>query len=136
MKSNIVPTPAMVNRMKDQAHSFYMQWMELNWAITFITTCNSLGLGKERANRLFREVRDEMKKFDERDNYQYNIEIVKKEFKRLEIPYTFFVDCGQNETFLKTVHREKVKKESQKPSIKEQYEVQRKLKMMQELMRK
>lgn len=60
-------------RVKNEVADYYIKWMELNWCISFVTTCRSLGLGKERANRLFTEIRNEMSRFNEYNDYEYSM---------------------------------------------------------------
>lgn len=74
-------------RVKNEVADYYIKWMELNWCITFVTTCKSLGLGKERAKRLFHDIRSEMARFNEYSDYEYSMKELNEELERLEIPY-------------------------------------------------
>ena len=74
-------------RVKNEVADYYIKWMELNWCITFVTTCKSLGLGKERAKRLFHDIRSEMARFNEYSDYEYSMKELNAELERLEIPY-------------------------------------------------
>ena len=74
-------------RMKNETADYYIKWMELNWCISFVTTCKSLGLGKERAKRLFHDIRSEMARFNEYSDYEYSMKELNAELERLEIPY-------------------------------------------------
>ena len=74
-------------RVKNEVADYYIKWMELNWCITFVTVCRSLGLGKERANRLFTEIRNEMSRFNGYNDYEYSMKELTAELERLEIPY-------------------------------------------------
>lgn len=131
MKAQITPTPQMVDRMKDQASDFYSRWMELNWCITFVTCCKSLGLGKERANRLFQDIVDEMARHNEYENYQWSMQELTKELERLDIPCTFF---GKHASWKETLRKEKVIQRSKKAGLAESYQMAAKLKKMQELL--
>jgi hypothetical protein len=130
MKANITPTPAMVDRMKDQASDFYSRWMELNWCITFVTTCKTLGLGKARANRLFQDITAEMARHNEYENYKWSCEELKKELDRLEIPCEFF---GERSSWKETLRKERAIQRSKKAGLAESYEITAKLKKMKEL---
>lgn len=74
-------------RVKNEVADYYIKWMELNWCISFVTTCRSLGLGKERANRLFFEIKNEMERFNGYNDYEYSMKELNAELERLEIPY-------------------------------------------------
>ena len=117
----------MVDRMKDQASDFYSRWMEMNWAITFVTVCKSLGLGKERANRLFQEIRAEMARHNEYENYQYSMKELTDELNRLEIPLELF---GSHASWKETLRVEKAKQKHHKAGIAESYEMAAKLKTL------
>jgi len=82
-------------RVKNEVADYYIKWMELNWCITFITTCKSLGLGKERAKRLFHDIRSEMARFNEYSDYEYSMKELNAELERLEIPYKTGGTMGQ-----------------------------------------
>lgn len=70
-------------RMKNETADYYIKWMELNWCITFVTTCKSLGLGKERAKRLFHDIRSEMARFNEYNDYAYSMKELDAEAERI-----------------------------------------------------
>lgn len=74
-------------RTRNEVSDYFAKWMELNWCITFVTTCKYLGLGKDRANRLFCEIKKEMDRFNEYSDYNYSMKELTAEIERLEIPY-------------------------------------------------
>ena len=74
-------------RVKNEVADYYIKWMELNWSITFVTVCRVLGLGKGRAKMLFHEIRKEMARFNDYNDYEYSMKELNAELERLEIPY-------------------------------------------------
>lgn len=131
MKSAVVPTVQQVSRIMEKTNEFYSQWMELNWAVTFITVCRSLNLGKTRANRLFDDIRAEMQRHDEYENYEYSMKELQAEFERLEIPIELF---GSHESFERSLRRDQLKERNRKAGIQESYEMAEKLRMMKALL--
>lgn len=118
------------NRILNQANDFYARWMELNWAITFITVCRSLGLGKERARRLFDDIRHEMKRHDEYQNVEYSMKELTAEFERLEIPLELF---GTHESWERSLRRDQLKERKSNATAAESREMAEKLKAMKAL---
>ena len=131
MKSAVVPTLAQVNRIMEQSNEFYANWMELNWAITFLTACRFLNLGKERANKLFDNIRREIERHDEYENVEYSMQELQAEFKRLEIPVELF---GTHECWERSLRHDQLRERSKKAGIQESYEMAEKLKLMKSLL--
>lgn len=130
MKSH---TPLTRQQRNDNA-AYYLKWMELNWCITFITTCKSLGLGKERANRLFHDIRKEMNRFNEYNDYDYSMKELNAELKRLEIPYRTGASTGGGAYYDITYRDRMNKKNQQAASVAESREMAEKLKLMKDLL--
>ena len=130
MKAEMTPTRQQTDRVMEKANAFFTRWMEINWSITFVTVCRSLGLGKERAKRLFEDIRLEMKRHDEYENYEYSMRELNAELERLEIPVDFFFN---HDTLKQELRAERLKEQSKKASIQESYEMAEKLKIMKEL---
>lgn len=82
MKANITPDKKMLERMKDSTLSFFERWMSLNWAISFLTTCEFCGLGPKRANELLDEIIKEWARHDDYDNYDYSIKEISKQLEK------------------------------------------------------
>lgn len=131
MKAAIAPTVQQVSRIMEKSNEFYAQWMELNWAITFITVCRSLRLGKERANRLFDDIRAEMQRHDEYENYEYSMKELQAEFERLGVPIELF---GSHESFERSLRHDQLKERNKKAGIQESYEMAEKLRIMKSLL--
>lgn len=121
-------------RVKNEIADYYIKWMELNWCITFVTTCKSLGLGKERAKRLFHEIRKEMARFNEYNDYTYSMKELNAEMERLEIPYKTGGTMGGG-AYYDVTYRDRMNRKNQSSaSIVESRKAAEMLKAMKELM--
>lgn len=97
-------------RVKNEVADYYIKWMELNWGISFVTTCRSLGLGKERANRLFFEIKNEMERFNGYNDYEYSMKELNAELERLEIPYK---TGGTGNAYYDLTYRDRMNKKNE-----------------------
>ena len=121
-------------RVKNEVADYYIKWMELNWCITFVTVCRSLGLGKERANRLFTEIRNEMSRFNGYNDYEYSMKELTAEIERLEIPYRAGYTSSQG-AYYDIHYRDRMTKKNQAAaSVAQSKEAAEMLKIMKELM--
>ena len=121
-------------RVKNETAEYYMRWAEMNWLISFVTTCRSLGLGKERANRLFQEIRSEMSRFNEYNDYNYSMKELTAEIERLEIPYMAGYTSSQG-AYYEIHYRDRMTKKNQAAaSAAQSKEAAEMLKIMKELM--
>ena len=121
-------------RVKNETADYYIKWMELNWCITFVTVCRSLGLGKERANRLFTEIRNEMSRFNGYNDYEYSMKELTAEIERLEIPYRAGYTSSQG-AYYDIHYRDRMTKKNQAAaSVAQSKEAAEMLKIMKELM--
>ncbi|MBP5443158.1 MAG: hypothetical protein J6Y60_07950 [Treponema sp.] len=122
------------DRYRDTASEFFSKWMELNFCITLVTACKFGGYGTERANRLFHEIRKEMARFNEYNDYEYSMKELNEELERLGIPIKTGHMTSQG-AFYDLSHRDKMTKKNQAAaSIAESKEMAEKLKLMKELM--
>ena len=119
-------------RVKNEVADYYIKWMELNWCITFVTTCKSLGLGKERAKRLFHDIRSEMARFNEYNDYAYSMKELDAELERLEIPYK--TGGGTGNAYYDLTYRDRMNRKNEAASIVESRKAAEMLKIMKELM--
>ena len=130
MKANLITK----DKAKDRIAEYYMRWAEMNWLISFVTTCRSLGLGKERANRLFQEIRSEMSRFNEYNDYNYSMKELTAEIERLEIPYRAGYTSSQG-AYYDIHYRDRMTKKNQAAaSVAQSKEAAEMLKIMKELM--
>lgn len=120
-------------RYDEKQAEFFQKWMELNWVITIVTTCKHLGLGKERANRLFDEIRKEMARFNEYDDYEYSMKELNAELERLGIPLATG-HISPNGASYDVRYRDRMNKKNQTAGLAESYEAVEKLKLMKELL--
>ena len=120
-------------RVKNEVADYYIKWMELNWCITFVTTCKTLGLGKERAKRLFHDIRSEMARFNESSDYEYSMKELNAELERLEIPYKTGGTMGQG-AYYDLTYRDRMNKKNQSASIVESRKAAEMLQAMKELL--
>lgn len=121
-------------RVKNEVADYYIKWMELNWCITFVTTCKSLGLGKERAKRLFHDIRSEMARFNEYSDYDYSMKELNAELERLEIPYKTGGGMGGG-SYYDLTYRDRMNKKNQSAaSIVESRKAAEMLQAMKELL--
>ena len=122
------------DRFRDSASEFFSKWMELNFCITLVTACKFGGYGRERANKLFDEIRKEMARFNEYNDYEYSMKELSAELERLGIPIKTGHTTAQG-AFYDLSHRDKMTKKNQlAASIAESKEMAEKLKLMKELM--
>lgn len=119
-------------RVKNEVADYYIKWMELNWCITFVTVCRSLGLGKERANRLFFEIKNEMSRFNGYNDYEYSMKELNEELERLGIPYK---TGGTGNAHYDLTYRDRMNRKNEAAtSIVESRKAAEMLKVMKELM--
>ena len=122
------------DRYRDTASEFFSKWMELNFCITLVTACKFGGYGTERANRLFHEIRKEMSRFNEYNDYEYSMKELNGELERLGIPIKTGHTTAQG-AFYELSHRDKMTKKNQSAaSVAESKEMAEKLRLMKELM--
>lgn len=122
------------DRYRDTASEFFLKWMELNFCITLVTACKFGGYGPERANRLFHEIRKEMSRFNEYNDYEYSMRELNGELKRLGIPIKTRHTTARG-AFYELTHRYKMTKKNQSAaSVAESNEMAEKLRLMKELM--
>ena len=121
-------------RMKNETADYYIKWMELNWCITFITACKFSGFGKERAKKLFYEIKNEMARFNEYSDYNYSMKELNAELERLEIPYKTGGGTGGGAYYDVTYKDRMNRKNQSAASIVESREAAEMLKIMKELM--
>ena len=88
-------------------------------------------LGRERANRLFDDIRAEMQRHDEYENYEYSMKELQAEFERLGVPIELF---GSHESFERSLRHDQLKERNKKAGIQESYEMAEKLRIMKSLL--
>lgn len=120
-------------RYDEMQAEYFSKWMELNWVITIVTTCKYLGIGKERANRLFTEIRKEMARFNEYDDYEYSMKELNAELERLGIPLATG-HISPNGASYDVRYRDRMNRKNQKAGLAESYEAARMLQVMKNLM--
>lgn len=102
----------LTRQQRNENAAYYIRWMELNWCITFVTTCKALGLGKERARRLFYEIKKEMDRFNEYNDYEYSMKELNAELERLGIPYKTGAGTGGG-AYYDVTYRDRMTKKNQ-----------------------
>lgn len=123
------------NRSKeDRQAEYYTRWAELNWCITFVTVCRHFRLGKDRARKLFFEIKDEMTRFNEYNDYNYSMKELNAELERLEIPFQTGYTSSQGARYDINYRDRMTKKNQTAASIAENREIMETLKLMKELM--
>lgn len=132
MKAIIAPSRKDKERLRDDLAEYYSKWMELNWLITFVTVCKFCGLGKERANRLFDEIRAEMARHNDYGDYKYSMKELQAEIERLGIPFMMYTS-GQG-GYYDQMQRQKYDAKNQAAGVAEAREMAEKLRIMKELM--
>jgi hypothetical protein len=118
---------------EEEQANFYSRWMELNWVITIVTTCKYLGLGKERANRLFNEIRKEMARFNSYDDYEYSMKELRAELERLEIPLAVGTSSPLGANY-DLHYRDRMNRKNETKNLGESLEAARMLQVMKNLM--
>lgn len=121
---------------KEQSFTYYTKWCTLNFGITLQTVFRSLGLGKVRAQRLFDEIISEMRRYDERDNYNESLAEIQKCFDELGIPF----DCQSHEKLISVDEQKRVDRRREQNrkqvSMAEAAKMQEQLQLMKSLMNK
>lgn len=133
IKASIRPTDQMIERVQNQGAEFFGKWMALNWAISFVATCEYAGYGPKRAQELFAHIRSEFARNDEYGNYDYSISKLQPEIERLlNMDMNSFFHTRL--TLQEMAQKEKKKHESRQPTIRESIDAKKKLEAMQNLM--
>lgn len=120
---------------KDQSFTYYTKWCSLNFSITLQTVFKSLGLGKVRAQRLFDEIISEMRRYDERDNYNESLAEIQAYFRELGIPF----DCQAHDKLISIDEQKRIDRRRdqnrKQVSMAEAAKMQETLQAMQNLMK-
>lgn len=122
-------------KCKGNTTVYYSKWMALNFSITFKTFCEFAGFGPKRAQAVFGEIMKEMRKYDLRDNYNYNLAELQEWFDSMSV--NFNTGCGDGLIEIQDQERraEKRKQERVQVGVREAYEAKKQLEIMQAIMK-